>query len=57
MRGVMDEKFVTKPILRRSEERLAELRKAYSDKMGVSVSQAETISLAIEHEHSRVVKK
>jgi hypothetical protein len=53
----MDEKFITKPILRRSEEQLAELRQAYSEKLGVGVSQAEAISLAIEHEHARVVKK
>lgn len=57
MRGNMDRKFITKPILRRSEAQLAALRKAYSAKMGVTISQAETISLAVEKEYSRVVKK
>lgn len=50
----MDEKFITKPILRKSERMIGELRSAYSAEKGVNVNQAETISLAIENEHRRL---
>lgn len=53
----MDEKFVTKPILRETEPLIKHLMKAYSDKLGVSVNQAEAISLAIKNEHKRNVKE
>lgn len=53
----MNERFITKTILRKSEPLIEDLRKAYSEKLGVSVGQAETISKAIESEHRRVCKK
>lgn len=52
----MNDKFITKPILRETEPMIGPLRKAYSDKLGVSVSQGETISLAIKNEYKRNVK-
>ena len=53
----MDEKFVTKPILRNTEPLIKPLMKAYSEKLGISVKQAEAISLAIKNEHKRNVKE
>lgn len=52
----MNEKFITKPILRETEPLIDPLRRAYSDKLGVSVKQGEAISLAIKNEYKRHVK-
>ena len=52
----MDKKFITKPILRATEPMIDPLRKAYSEKLGVSVKQGEAISLAIKNEYKRHVK-
>ena len=52
----MNEKFITKPILRETEPMIDQLRKVYSDKLGVSVKQGEAISLAIKNEFKRHVK-
>lgn len=52
----MDNKFITKPILRETEPMIDPLRKAYSEKLGVSVKQGEAISLAIKNEFKRHVK-
>ena len=52
----MDNKFITKPILRETEPMIDPLRKAYSEKLGVSVKQGEAISLAIKNEYKRHVK-
>lgn len=52
----MDQKFITKPILRETEPMIDHLRKAYSQKLGVSVKQGEAISLAIKNEYKRNVK-
>ncbi|MBO7550674.1 MAG: hypothetical protein J6T62_04340 [Fibrobacter sp.] len=52
----MDKKFITKPILRDAEPMIDPLRKAYSEKLGVSVKQGEAISLAIKNEYKRNVK-
>lgn len=52
----MDKKFITKPILRETEPMIDPLRKAYSEKLGVSVKQGEAISLAIKNEFKRQVK-
>lgn len=52
----MNNKFITKPILREIEPMIAPLRKAYSKKFGVSVKQGEAISLAIKNEYKRHVK-
>ena len=52
----MDNKFITKPILRETEPMIDPLRKAYSEKLGVSVKQGEAISLAIKNEYTRHVK-
>lgn len=52
----MDNKFITKPILRETEPLIDPLRKAYSEKLGVSVKQGEAISLAIKNEYKRNVK-
>ena len=51
----MDKRFITKPILRETEPMIAPLRKAYSDLLGVSVKQGETISIAIKNEYKRLV--
>ena len=55
-RKKMDNKFITKPILRETEPMIDPLRKAYSEKLGVSVKQGEAISLAIKNEFKRHVK-
>lgn len=52
----MNKKFITKPILRETELMIDRLRKAYSEKLGVSVKQGEAISLAIKAEYKRHVK-
>lgn len=52
----MDNKFITKPILRETEPMIDPLRKAYSEKLGVSVKQGEAISIAIKNEFKRHVK-
>lgn len=52
----MDKKFITKPILRESEQYIGPLKNAYTKKLGVSVKQAEAISMAIKNEYKRVVK-
>lgn len=53
----MDEKFITKPILRNTEPMIKPLMSAYSEKLGVSVNQAEAISIAIKNEYKRNVKE
>lgn len=53
----MDDKFVTKPILRNAEPMIKPLMKAYSEKLGVSVKQGEAISIAIKNEYKRNVKE
>lgn len=52
----MNERFITKPILRETEPMIDPLRKAYSEKLGVSVKQGEAISIAIKNEYKRHVK-
>lgn len=53
----MNDKFITKPILRESAQYIGPLCKAYSGKLGVSVKQGEAISMAIKNEYKRIVKK
>lgn len=53
----MNDKFITKPILRDSVQYIGPLCKAYSGKLGVSVKQGEAISMAIKNEYKRIVKK
>ena len=52
----MNDKFITKPILRETEPMIDQLKKVYSEKLGVSVKQGEAISLAIKNEYKRHVK-
>lgn len=52
----MNEKFITKPILRETAPLIKPLCKAYSEKLGVTVNQSEGISLAIKNEFKRNVK-
>ena len=51
----MNDKFITKPILRETVPMIDPLRKAYSEQLGVSVKQGEAISLAIKNEYKRLV--
>lgn len=53
---IMNDRFITKPILRETEPLINPLRKAYSDKLGVDVKQGEAISMAIKNEYKRNVK-
>lgn len=46
--------FVVKNIPRDKAERIPALQKAYSEKLGVSVSQGDAIGLALENEYKRV---
>lgn len=52
----MNDKFITKPILREADPFIRPLCKAYSEKLGVSVKQGEAISIAIKNEFRRNVK-
>ena len=53
----MDEKYTTKAIFRSSVPMIKELQKAFSKKLGFSITQAATISLAIENQYKIVCKK
>jgi hypothetical protein len=52
----MNDRFVTKSVLRETEPLIDPLRKAYSEKLGVTVRQGEAISIAIKNEYKRNVK-
>lgn len=50
------EKYITKSIAREANNFIAPLTRAYSEKLGVEVSQADAIGLAIKNEYKRNVK-
>lgn len=46
--------YIVKNIPRDKAERIPSLQKAYSEKLGVNVSQGDAIGLALENEYKRV---
>lgn len=53
----MNEKYTTKAIFRSSVPMIKELQKAFSKNLGFSITQAATISLAIENQYKIIVCK
>lgn len=51
------DQFIVKAIPRsKAEKTIPTLQKAYSEKLGVSISQADAIGLALENEYKRVTE-
>lgn len=51
------DQFIVKAIPRsKAEKTIPTLQKAYSEKLGVKVSQADAIGLALDHEYKRVTE-
>lgn len=48
--------YITKSVPREKANLVPDLQKAYSDKLGIKVTQGDAIGLALENEHKRVVK-
>ena len=50
----MAQDFIVKPVPRQKAELIPDLQKAYSEQLGVTVSQADAIGLALANEHKRL---